>query len=331
MHNHLRSLILRCAVILAVALLGPLTRVSADEGGPLVGEPISSDQAPTHSLNFTGCSRVNVEPVNAAFEQRVVDLVNQHRASIGLPPLRRNANLDYAARYHAADMAEENYFDHDTYDGWGGTTYVCNTWTRLRLYYPNYNGAGENIAAGYSTPEAVMQGWLNSPGHRANIERASFNEIGVGYYTGPGHYGRYWAQDFGNRDLNEAELGGLPDSITFLYGLNNHQFSVEGYDLQPANTISSHILNWSVTKSGFDADWLSLNLTSGTTPSSCLHAVPVDLSTLYTSPGVHTGTLTFNATAPGGVALLNSRITVQVRLVVVETLHATFLPAVSRK
>jgi hypothetical protein len=57
----------------------------------------------------------------------------------------------------------------------------------------------ENIAAGYGTPEAVMEGWMNSSGHKKNILSANNRELGVGYYSGGGHYGRYWVQDFGKR------------------------------------------------------------------------------------------------------------------------------------
>lgn len=68
---------------------------------------------------------------------------------------------------------------------------------------------GENIAAGYSTPEAVVEGWKNSSGHRANLLNPNFTELGVGYYylandTGSVNYNRYWTQVFGSGDLNPA-------------------------------------------------------------------------------------------------------------------------------
>ncbi|UBF24763.1 CAP domain-containing protein [Kovacikia minuta CCNUW1] len=68
---------------------------------------------------------------------------------------------------------------------------------------------GENIAAGYSTPEQVVQGWINSPGHRANLLNPSYTELGIGYYylandTGSVNYKSYWTQDFGSGDRNPS-------------------------------------------------------------------------------------------------------------------------------
>jgi hypothetical protein len=138
--------------------------------------------------------------VNAAYEQEVVDRVNAIRAEHHLPPLKRIPSLDDAARYHGTDLGQDNYFDHDTYDRNGGELVkVCEWFSRIESYYTNWWSLAENIAAGYSTPESVMNGWMNSPGHRDNILRESVWEIGVGYYQGGGDYYRYWVQDFGRR------------------------------------------------------------------------------------------------------------------------------------
>lgn len=145
---------------------------------------------------FTGCGGANVTTVNQEYEQRVVELVNRERAAVGLPPMKRVAGLDASARYHAADLAQDDYFNHDTYDRNGANLeWVCNTWERIKTYYPT--PSAENIAAGYGDPEGVMQGWMDSAGHRDNILGGSW-EIGSGYYTG-GSYGRYWVQNFGKR------------------------------------------------------------------------------------------------------------------------------------
>src|SRR5512138_2407515 len=81
---------------------------------------------------FAGCGGVDQAVVNANFEQQVVDLVNTERANRGLPPYKRNTDLDRAARYHSADMGQDNYFNHDTYDRSGSSlVLVCNTWTRI--------------------------------------------------------------------------------------------------------------------------------------------------------------------------------------------------------
>jgi uncharacterized protein YkwD len=130
-----------------------------------------------------------------AWEWEVIRLVNQERANNGdLPPLKRDNALDAAAYGHSQDMGVNDFFSHTGSNG-------SSPWDRMRTagYYFNY--AGENIAGGYSSPQWVMQGWMNSSGHRANILNSSFREIGVGYYydsDGSG-YGHYWTQNFGRR------------------------------------------------------------------------------------------------------------------------------------
>ncbi len=149
---------------------------------------------------YTGCGGIDAPVIDDAFETRVVELVNQQRAANGdLPPLKRVAALDKAARYHAADLGFDNYFAHDTYDRSGGSLVrVCGTFERIRQWY-DWSAAGENIGAGYRTPEDVMAGWMRSDGHRRNILNPNFREIGVGYFSGAGDYGIYWVQDFGAR------------------------------------------------------------------------------------------------------------------------------------
>lgn len=137
----------------------------------------------------------------SASEQRVLDLTNQARAvarSCGTtsypaaPALTWNASLATAARSHASDMAVSNYFSHTSQDG---RTFVQRA---TNAGYSGYRALGENIAAGQPTPESVVAGWLNSPGHCSNIMSANFRELGVGVGTG-GSYGIYWVQDFGAR------------------------------------------------------------------------------------------------------------------------------------
>ena len=137
----------------------------------------------------------------SASEQLVLDLTNQARAvarSCGTtsypaaPALTWNASLATAARNHASDMAVRNYFSHTSQDG---RTFVQRA---TNAGYSGYRALGENIAAGQPTPESVVAGWLNSPGHCSNIMSANFRELGVGVGTG-GSYGIYWVQDFGAR------------------------------------------------------------------------------------------------------------------------------------
>ncbi|MGD6843213.1 CAP domain-containing protein [Bacillus infantis] len=121
-------------------------------------------------------------------EEQVVQLVNKERAKYGLKPLKSNWELSRTARYKSQDMINRNYFDHNspTY----GTPFDM-----MKSFGISYRTAGENIAAGQTTPQAVVTAWMNSEGHRKNILSSSFTEIGVGYAKG-GSYGHYWTQMF---------------------------------------------------------------------------------------------------------------------------------------
>ena len=120
----------------------------------------------------------------------VVRLVNVERARAGCTAVRVDARLATAARLHSEDMARQDYFSHTSLDG-------RSPWDRIGAQGYAY-GSAENIAAGYATPAAVMTGWMNSPGHRANILNCSNKALGVGIGHG-GSYGIYWTQDFGTR------------------------------------------------------------------------------------------------------------------------------------
>ncbi len=152
---------------------------------------------------YTGCGGVSDVPSsNPDYEQTVVEMVNAARAEYALPPLKRTAALDDGARYHATDLAVDNYFTHESQDRVDGILQVvCIFKERVLAYYnyPTWTTLSENIAAGSSTPAAVMAIWMGSEGHRDNILRAASCEIGVGYYEGGGDYWRYWVQDFACR------------------------------------------------------------------------------------------------------------------------------------
>jgi uncharacterized protein YkwD len=123
----------------------------------------------------------------SALEQRVLALTNTQRGKHGCAPLRGNSRLANAARAHSTDMAVHKYFDHNSQDG-------TSPWTRIKRAGYTQPGA-ENIAMGQPTPAAVMQSWMNSPGHRANILNCKLKALGVGVHTGSG--GPWWTQDFG--------------------------------------------------------------------------------------------------------------------------------------
>ena len=173
--------------------------VLAEEVPPL--PPAVAATGPLPFAYDSGCSGTAPAASNPDFEQQVISLVNQQRRANGLPPLKLVTPLTNAARWFAKDMVDDNYFgpDHDTYDRSGGSLVKVCAWSaRIGAFYTGWNGLAENIAAGYSTPQAAVTGWMNSPGHRANILSSSVWETGVGYWSGAS-YGHYWAQDFGRR------------------------------------------------------------------------------------------------------------------------------------
>jgi len=139
------------------------------------------------------CLCLTAGEVSADFESEVLDLVNDERAAHGLHPLSYDHQLAEAARDHSEDMAIQDYFSHTSLDG-----RIPND--RISDAGYSYNTYGENIAAGYRTPEAAMNGWMTSPGHRANILGVNFCDIGVGYaYQAGSEYGHYWTQNFGRK------------------------------------------------------------------------------------------------------------------------------------
>jgi spore coat assembly protein SafA/uncharacterized protein, YkwD family len=123
-----------------------------------------------------------------AIEAQVVELVNQQRAKNGLKPLKLNWELSRVARFKSEDMRDRNYFSHNS------PTYGS-PFEMMQAFGIRYSAAAENIAAGQKTAQAVMNSWMNSPGHRSNILNATYTEIGVGYASG-GSYGHYWTQMF---------------------------------------------------------------------------------------------------------------------------------------
>lgn len=130
------------------------------------------------------------QPVST-YEDQVIALVNQERARAGCAALTVNTVLMSAAEAHSLDMATRGYFDHTNPEG-------LLPWDRARAAgYPS-SSVGENIAAGYTTPDSVMLGWMKSNGHRRNIQNCSYREIGVGYVKVNGsQWGSYWTQMFG--------------------------------------------------------------------------------------------------------------------------------------
>ncbi len=156
------------------------------------------------------------QPPPPTYEQRLLELVNQERWRNGrLPPLKGSTRLELAAEAHSNNMALLNFLDHCNFDT--GSSF----WQRIeQAGYTGWAVAGENIAAGYKTPEEAVAGWMQSQTHRSNILSPDFWEMGSGYVyqaedgkdvrqsgkqncradsTNNGPYYHYWTQDFGRR------------------------------------------------------------------------------------------------------------------------------------
>jgi uncharacterized protein YkwD len=152
------------------------TASAAPAGSPPRGAPAGSGPA---------TQRPAGSPTIAQLTAQVVTLTNAQRTQNGCGALRTDAKLTAAAQEHSEDMSARNYFDHDTPDG-------RTPWERIEAQGYAQPSA-ENIAMGYPTAQAVVEGWMNSPGHKANILNCDSHAIGVGYDPD----GNYWTQDFG--------------------------------------------------------------------------------------------------------------------------------------
>lgn len=120
-----------------------------------------------------------------SFEKEVVRLVNEERTKRGLRELQYDWELSRVARIKSQDMHDNKYFSHTS-------PVYGSPFQMMKSFGISYRSAGENIARGQTTPAAVVNAWMNSSGHRANILNSSFTHIGVGYVAN----GRYWTQMF---------------------------------------------------------------------------------------------------------------------------------------
>jgi hypothetical protein len=138
---------------------------------------------------------------NTEFIQKVVELTNQFRAENGVGLLTLDEDLSEAAQVHSENMAYYDFFGHVGLDGALPRDRAENAGYETRM-------VGENIAAGFATPEGVVKGWINSESHRANMLDPRFNEIGVGYVyfpddSGELQYRTYWAQVLGQGEIEQ--------------------------------------------------------------------------------------------------------------------------------
>ncbi|MFD8787505.1 CAP domain-containing protein [Kitasatospora sp. NPDC059599] len=172
----------------ATATATPTPTASATPAKATASETRSTAAAATSAKRTATAPATPVDGGAAPSDaQAVVDLVNAERAKAGCGPVASEPRLATAAQSHSDDMANRNYFDHASPEGYHAdhrieaTGYRWSTW-------------GENIARGQKDPAAVMDAWMNSPGHRANILNCAFKQLGVGVRTGSG--GPWWTQVF---------------------------------------------------------------------------------------------------------------------------------------
>ena len=131
---------------------------------------------------------LNIPTVNSTvtnYENEVIRLVNEIRAENGLHKLTADWELSRVARYKSQDMKDNKYFSHTS-------PVYGSPFDMMKSFGITYRSAAENIAKGQSTPQAVVNAWMNSSGHRKNILSSSYTRIGVGYVAS----GNYWTQMF---------------------------------------------------------------------------------------------------------------------------------------
>ncbi len=131
---------------------------------------------------------INIPKTNqtvTSYEKEVIRLVNEIREKNGLKTLTADWELSRVARYKSQDMKDNNYFSHNS-------PVYGSPFNMIKNFGISYKSAAENIAKGQTTPQAVVNAWMNSSGHRANILSSSYTKIGVGYVKS----GNYWTQMF---------------------------------------------------------------------------------------------------------------------------------------
>ncbi|MBF8192870.1 CAP domain-containing protein [Nonomuraea sp. K274] len=209
----LQPALFRIRILRAVPGRDPVVKSGATKEGPItLAQPCKPGTYYAFATDYLGhtvrskpvklsCSPTQAKPpssgtagtVGTAMENEVVRLTNAERAKGGCRPLKHDPQLRAAAFGHSKDMAAKGYFDHESQDG-------RDFMDRIRA--AGFSGGttfAENIAAGQPTAAAVVQGWMESPGHRQNIMNCSLTLIGVGAARSSSRYGIYWTQDFAGR------------------------------------------------------------------------------------------------------------------------------------
>lgn len=184
--------VLACCV---VASLAGCPAVSSDPPLSAAETSLRSPAATTQrspaaddlALRFPTCG----DPAQAdSWRSEILFLLNRERSQRGLTTLVRNPVLEDQATQYACEMIEYDFFAHE--NPASGSTLP----DRAGEFGYDYLVIGENLAAGQGSPQQVMQDWMNSPGHAANLFDVRFTEIGIGVRSG-GDFGLYWVQEFG--------------------------------------------------------------------------------------------------------------------------------------
>ncbi len=180
----------------------PAPPATSEDNGNAANEPLAPPRLDVADTAY--CEDVaDWDPEWVEFEEEVLRLVNEARAGnadCGVegqkPPVPRVTTdpiLRCSARLHSLDMYERDFFDHTNPDG-------VNPFQRMDAAGFAGRGSGENIAVGQTTPEQVMESWMDSDGHCANVMRVNFTTLGVGFHPGAGQRGlgsNFWTQNFG--------------------------------------------------------------------------------------------------------------------------------------
>ncbi|WP_327381118.1 sigma-70 family RNA polymerase sigma factor [Streptomyces sp. NBC_01207] len=188
------------AALSATESAAPPSESASPSASPSPSASASASPSPSASASPTQSKSKSPSPKASAAKPapappsgvagQVVALVNSERAAAGCGPLKEDPQLRAAAQGHSDDMASRDYFDHTSPDGKDPGDRTTAAGYRWSTY-------GENIARGQQTAQSVMDSWMKSPGHKANILNCSFKDIGVGIHQGSG--GPWWTQNFGAR------------------------------------------------------------------------------------------------------------------------------------
>ena len=179
---------MKCKKIMPLALALAIASTTAAEAARLPQNRFSFAVRPSYTQTVSRPSAskpLQSTTANSSYAAQVVSLVNAERAKQGLPALIVSTTVQQAAQTRAGEL--KSSFSHTRPSG-------ASCFTALTEAGVSYTRAGENIAYGQSTPEAVVQSWMSSSDHRANILSSSFTTIGIGYTVVNGT--AYWAQLF---------------------------------------------------------------------------------------------------------------------------------------